>query len=134
MIKNLKTTLTPDDINNAVTGIFPVPKIVLPAPAAGKVNNILGVTTDNGAGGAVDYITGAELQFKTANSVKIFLIGSAFMDKAPNELLSDKQLDTQSVFSTTNDFLVTSILQSANGDFPIDIVVCYEERDLIVAS
>ena len=134
MIKNFKTTLTSDDIKNGATGIFPVPKEVLPLAAAGKVHNFLGVTIKNVPGGAVDYTGGIEMRFKTDVRDKVFIVGSGFQNKAAYELVANKNADIQSIFSTVAAILVTTQDQAIDGDFAIEIIVCFEERNLVAAS
>lgn len=123
MIIVKKITLTPADI----FALFVTPQIILPAPAAGFVNNIFGITnamiynsaTYTGMGFFFYYCI--SIQFDAAFYENFIFAQSFNMTKS-----AQKSQQAQTLFSTTSDFLLTTDGQAATGDSNIDLFIVYE--------
>ena len=123
MIQVKKVTFTPADI----FAMYVTPQLVLPAPPAGMVNNILGVTHD---------LVFNTLAYTGANSLRYFsniavddtiITGLYELISIVNRNLPGKQTDGLYLpFSTTKNFYVTTDAQAATGDSNIDAYIIYE--------
>lgn len=120
-----KITYTPADIIAMGT----VPQIVLPAPPAGYVNNILGIShemTFNTASYTIVNILLYSTQTTTANYV---FIDDVFLTATSDiSLPIQKSIGGQAIFSTIKDFIIYTNGIAATGDSDIIAYIIYEEK------
>lgn len=128
MVVVKKVTLTPA----AIVAMFAVPLKVLNAPPANKINNILAISHDMTFATAA--YTGA-LRFYYGNNaalaLKVFFEENTLSSAVNVNLPAQKGIASETVFSTTKDFYVTTDALAATGDSTITAYIVYEESDII---
>lgn len=128
-VKVKKITYTPANI----FAMFATPQVVLSAPAAGYVNNILGISHDMVYNSAV-YTVATSLLYGYNSS-----LGSNVYNE-PNILITAGDVNLPAGigiafnggYSTTKDFKVTTDAAAATGDSDIDVYIIYETKLLDV--
>jgi len=139
MIQVKKIIYTPADI----FAMFVTPQLVLPAPPAGQVNNIIGVSHDL-VFATLAYTVATKILYGAIVSANNYSFGEFYLlaqivnyneqaskanYKQDPSVLSPNSTDC--VFSTTKDFFVTTDLQAAAGNSNIDSYIIYEEKDIV---
>jgi hypothetical protein len=128
MIQVKKITYSPADI----IAMFVTPQLVLPAPAAGYVNNIIGISHDL-VFNTLGYTVATEIWYgwQLSAGTTVFT-GRFILDRIANTNIPclDGQA-SQTPFSTTKDFYVTTDVQAATGDSPIDAYIIFETKLLV---
>lgn len=127
MIQVKKITYTPANIY----AMFATPQMVLPAPPAGFVNNILSVTHDMTFNtlaytGAVNFRYGLTLN----NTVYIFIDNQSLAAIYDINYTLLKQSALAVMFSTTKAFYITTNAAAATGNSNIDAYIIYETKAL----
>jgi hypothetical protein len=122
-----KITYTPADI----FAMFVTPQLVLPAPPAGKVNNILAVSHDL-VFNTLAYTVATEIWYGLQPSAGVTVFTApTILDRIANTNIPSKDGQSlQSRFSTTKDFFVTTDSQAVTGDSNIIAYIVYEQKTL----
>ena len=125
MIQTKVIQLTPAD----VYGLNATPKLVLPAPPFGYVNNILGISHDMTFNSAA-YTVATELIYGKMSSGQAFIDSSVLGSTTNRNLPAAKSTTNQTTFSTTKDFFLTTDAVAAIGDSNINAYIIYEQIQL----
>ncbi len=122
MIQTLQIILDPATVYT----LNATPKIALPAPPAGFVNNILGISHDMAFVSAA-YVTATKLIYGVSDSSSVFQDSNVMPAVANVNLPAIKTIATQTVFSTTKDLYVTTDHIAATGDSTINGYIVFEQ-------
>ena len=125
MVQTTLIQLTP----TIIYGLNATPKLVLPAPPIGYVNNVLGISHDMTFNSAA-YTTASSLIYGKANSGEAFIDSSVLGAISNHNLPASKGNSVQTIFSTTKDFFLTTDAVAATGDSNIDVHIIYEQIQL----
>lgn len=134
-----KTTLSSAQILLLDSSVAPVAGtnriLILPKAAAGKINNVLMVSL-NFKWNTISYTSRALFctnltnLFTVASGINPFSMPSNFLSQVQNNYGAMNRGSTSPI-SWDDDLYITLQLATANGDSPIDVYTCYEERDLV---
>lgn len=122
MIKTIQAVYAPA----TVYALNATPKIVLPAPPTGFVNNILGISHDMTFVSAA-YVTATKLVYGTSDSTSVFQDSNVLPATVSVNLPAVKTVAAQIIFSTTKDFYVTADHVGTTGDSTINAYIVYEQ-------
>lgn len=124
-IRVKKVTMNPAYI----MGMFATPQIVLPAPAAGYINNILGVSHDMVYNSAAYTVAAAIRYGSTGPGIRyVFFDNVILASTVDSNMPIQKFSATLTSFSTTKDFYVTTDAAAATGDSTITAYIIYETK------
>lgn len=122
MVKTIQGILSPAQ----VYGLHATPKVVLPAPPLGFVNNILGVS-DNMVFVSASYTGATKLVYGSSDGSSVFQDENILEATGNYNLPALKTNATQVIFSTSEDFYVTTDSVAAAGDSTINFYIIYEQ-------
>lgn len=110
-------------------GAFATPVKVLPAPPAGFVNNILGISHDMTYNSAA-YAVASKIIYGKSDGVWVFEDDNVLGATADYNLPGLKKAATQVPFSTTKDFYMTTDAAATTGNSTITANIIYEQVQL----
>lgn len=126
MVQTKLIQLTPADIY----GLYDTPKLILPAPPIGYVNNILGISHDMEFNSSAYHGGSYFIYGKNTEANNVFN-GYFILNSTHNINLPALKLDaSQSIFSTTKDLFLTTDAVAADGDSNINAYIIYEQIQL----
>jgi hypothetical protein len=120
MVQAIQAILAPTNIISS----YATPITVLPAPPAGFINNILGISHQTTGGTA--YTTASKLLY-SSNGTKFMEDDSILASTGVYNLPAIKSSATQTIFSTTQAVTVTTDAQAATGTSTINVYIIYEQ-------
>ncbi len=124
-VKMIKAIYTP----TVLAGAYAAPVKVLPAPPAGFVNNILGVSHDMTYNSAA-YTTASKIIYGASDGINVFEDDNVLGATGDYNLPGIKKVATQLPFSTTKDFYMTTDAAAATGNSTIEAYIIYEQVQL----
>lgn len=113
-------------VPTGVISMFAAPVIVLPAPPAGFINNILGISHDMTFVSAA-YTTATKFKYGVSDGSDVYEESNCLPSVLNVNLPALKKNSSQSVFSTTKALYVTTDLLAAAGDSTINAYIIYEQ-------
>lgn len=122
MIQVKQVTLSP----TIILALYATPVVALAAPPSGFVNNILGISHDMTYVSAA-YATATKFKYGVSDGTDVYEELNCLPATANVNLPTVKKLSTQSVFSTTKDFYVTTDAAAITGDSTINAYIIYEQ-------
>lgn len=125
MIQIKKITFTPADL----AAMFVTPQMVIPAPPAGYVNNILAITHEL-VFNTLAYTGGSDIIYgkSAGNPYSIFHDQVSLPAAGDSQTPVTKAQTPQTIFSTTKDFKVTTDALPATGNSSIDAIIVWEQK------
>ena len=125
MVQTKLIQLTPADIY----GLYDTPKLVLPAPPIGYVNNILGISHDM-VFNSVAYTGATNMRYGVYIGDAVFIEFNILSATSNYSSPISKNDGAQTVFSTTKDLFLTTDAVAADGDSNINAYIIYEQIQL----
>ena len=120
MIQSIQAVLIPANI----IASYATPIISLPAPPAGFINNILGISHQSTGGTA--YTTATKLIYQSGG-LKFMEDDAILAATGSYNSPALKSAATQTIFSTTQAVTVTTDAQAATGTSTINAYLIYEQ-------
>jgi len=120
MIQSIQAVLIPANI----IGSYAAPITVLPAPPAGFINNILGISHQTAGGTA--YTTASKLLYSSGGT-KFMEDDAVLAATGSYNSPALKSAATQTIFSTTQAVTVTTDALAATGTSTINAYIIYEQ-------
>jgi hypothetical protein len=110
-----------------IPALFGTPIVGLPAPPVGFINNILGVT-HNMKFATAPYSGGSVIIYGANNGTSVFTDSGVLAASSDYNLPSYKTTSGhQTVFSTTEDFMITTDSAATGGDSKISAYIIFEQ-------